>query len=134
MLKKTNLVFCGLGAAALYALWHKTQRSHPRPTTETIARGKTILILGAGFAGRNVALELVKLLPTPGDGEIILVDENPFLLFTPMLTEAAGGELDTDHIVSPAVHLPARIRFEQGRVDAIDLKEKRVTLTIGNRA
>ncbi|MBV9489914.1 MAG: NAD(P)/FAD-dependent oxidoreductase [Verrucomicrobia bacterium] len=135
MSKKANLIFCSLGAAALYAFWHKTNRfpAHPPSANGAIARGKKIVILGAGFAGRNVALELANLLPAREDGEIILVDENPFLLFTPMLTEAAAGELDTDHIVSPAAHLPARIRFEQGRVDAIDLKQKRVTLTIGNR-
>jgi NADH dehydrogenase len=134
MAKKINLVIWGLGLAGVYALWRGTERNRLQVANMTIPRGRKIVILGAGFGGTNVALELAKLLPEPDDGEIIIVDEDPFLLFTPMLTEAAGGELDTHHIVSPAIHLPRRIRFEQGRVDAIDLKEKRVTLTVGNPA
>lgn len=134
MSKKINLVIWGFGLAGVYALWRGTERNRLQVANMTIPRGRKIVILGSGFAGRNVALELARLLPLPDDGEIIVVDENPFLLFTPMLTEAAGGELDTHHIVSPAFHLPKRIRFEQGRVDAVDLKAKRVTLTIGNPA
>lgn len=132
MAKKINLVIWGLGVAGVYALWRGAERNRLQIANLTIPRGRKIVILGAGFGGRNVALELARLLPDPDDGEITVVDENPFLLFTPMLTEAAGGELDTHHIVSPAVHLPRRIHFEQGRIEAIDLKEKRVTLTIGN--
>jgi NADH:ubiquinone reductase (H+-translocating) len=134
MSKKVNLVLWGFGLAGVYALWRGAERNRLQVANMVIPRGRKIVILGAGFGGRNVALELAKLLPEPDDGEIIVVDENPFLLFTPMLTESAGGELDTNHIISPAFHLPRRIRFEQGRIDAIDLKEKRVTFTIGNPA
>jgi NADH:ubiquinone reductase (H+-translocating) len=134
MSKKINLVIWSVGLAGVYALWRGTERNRLQIANMAIPRGRKIVILGAGFGGRNVALELAKLLPEPDDGEIIVVDENPFLLFTPMLTESAGGELDTNHIISPAFHLPRRIRFEQGRIDAIDLKEKRVTFTIGNPA
>ncbi|MBW0000785.1 MAG: NAD(P)/FAD-dependent oxidoreductase [Verrucomicrobia bacterium] len=134
MAKKIKLVIWSLGVAGIYALWRGAERNRLQIANLTIPRGRKIVILGAGFGGRNVALELARLLPEPDDGDITVVDENPFLLFTPMLTEAAGGELDTHHIVSPAVHLPRRVRFEQGRIDAIDLKEKRVTLTIGNPA
>jgi NADH:ubiquinone reductase (H+-translocating) len=134
MSKKVNLVLWGFGLAGVYALWRGAERNRLQIANMVIPRGRKIVILGAGFGGRNVAVELAKLLPEPDDGEIIVVDENPFLLFTPMLTESAGGELDTNHIISPAFHLPRRIRFEQGRIDAIDLKEKRVTFTIGNPA
>ncbi|HEY0792940.1 MAG TPA: NAD(P)/FAD-dependent oxidoreductase [Chthoniobacterales bacterium] len=133
MVKLRNLALYGLGIAGGYAVWREFDRSRIRAANASLTRGKRILIVGAGFAGRNVALELVKLLPEPEDGEIILVDQNPFLLFTPMLTEAAGGELEAHHIVSPAMHLPPRIRFEQGRVDTIDLKGKSVTMTIGDQ-
>ncbi len=133
MSKTTDLVWWGVGALGAYACWEALGRQRVRTLNTTLSRGRRIVVLGAGFAGRNVALGLAKGLPDPADGEIVLVDSDPYLLFTPMLTEAAGGELDTDHIACPAEHLPSRIRFAQGRVKAIDLKEKRVTLLVGDR-
>jgi len=88
-----------------------------------------IVIVGAGFAGVHVARELARLLPREEDGQITLVDQHNFMVFTPMLTEVAGGEVDADHIVSAVRRLSPRITFEQGRVDRIDLAAKRVTLT-----
>ena len=90
-----------------------------------------IVILGGGFAGIHVAEELAKLLPGDDGADVTLVDQNNFLLFTPMLTEVAGGTLDTRHCVSAIRHLSSRVRFEQGRVDKIDLEKKRVTIALG---
>ncbi len=60
--------------------------------------------------------------------EIILVDENSFLLFTPMLTEAAGGMVDARHIISSVHALPASVTFRQGRIEEIDLASRCVTV------
>ncbi len=89
-----------------------------------------ILILGAGFAGINVAQELARLLPNAADAQITVVDQNNYFLFTPMLTEVAGGELDTRHISVAIRRFSRRIQFMQGRVDHIDLASKRVTVTL----
>ena len=70
-----------------------------------------------GFAGMHVAQELAKLLPAGEHGDITLIDQNNYLLFTPMLTEVAGGELDPQHIVASPRRLSPRINFEQARVD-----------------
>ncbi|HEY8285312.1 MAG TPA: NAD(P)/FAD-dependent oxidoreductase [Chloroflexota bacterium] len=90
-----------------------------------------IVILGAGFGGVATARGLAKLLPKEGNATITLVDQNNFFLFTPMLTEVAGGELDTRHVVNPIRQLSPRVRFEQGRVDGVarDNGGWRVTLT-----
>ncbi|HEY7349717.1 MAG TPA: NAD(P)/FAD-dependent oxidoreductase [Ktedonobacterales bacterium] len=90
-----------------------------------------IVILGAGFAGVYAAQELARLLPRAADGEITLIDENNFFVFTPMLTEVAGGQLDTRHIVIAIRHFSRRINFKQGRVEHIDLQNKRVTIALG---
>lgn len=92
-------------------------------------RRPRIVILGAGFAGMYAARTLARLLPRDEDAEIVLVDQNNFMLFTPMLTEVASGELDTRHIVNPVRRFSRRIRFEQGQVDGIDVAAKRVELT-----
>jgi NADH dehydrogenase len=79
----------------------------------------------------NVARELAKLLPSPQETEIRLVDQNNFLLFTPMLTEVAGGELDPRHIVASPRRLAPRIAFQQGVVKNIDLPNRSVVLETG---
>ncbi|MGH2411153.1 MAG: NAD(P)/FAD-dependent oxidoreductase, partial [Chloroflexota bacterium] len=93
--------------------------------------GAGIVILGAGFGGVATARGLARLLPKDHDAAITLVDQNNFFLFTPMLTEVAGGELDTRHVVNPIRQISPRIRFEQGRVDGLarDDGAWRVTLT-----
>ena len=97
-----------------------------------IPPNQKILIVGAGFAGLNVAQELSRLLPAENQGQITLVDQNNYLLFTPMLTEVAGGELDPHHILAPPRLLSPRINFEQARVHDIDLQNRAVTLDVAD--
>ena len=124
------LLCCG-GVAVAAA--RRAKRLARQQRLRVAVRGKRFVILGGGFAGRNVATELARLLPAAAaidvPAEIILVDENPYLLFTPMLTEAAGGMVDARHIVSPTAALPARVTFHQGRVEEIDLATRHVTLS-----
>ena len=94
----------------------------------------TIVILGAGFAGVQCARELARKLPLEHDARIVLVDQHNYLLFTPMLTEVAGGQVDTRHVVSAVRRFSPRITFVEGRVDDVDLRRRRVTLTVGRAA
>ena len=93
--------------------------------------GSSIAVLGAGFAGAAVAQELARLLPGEEDGAITLVDQNNFSLFTPMLTEVVGGQVDPGDIVTAVRTLSPRVTFEQGRVDEIDVSSCTVTITVG---
>jgi NADH dehydrogenase len=97
------------------------------------ANGKTFIVVGAGFAGLAAACELARLLPDPGNGDILLIDEDNFLLFTPLLAEAAGGEIDSRHIVHPVDHVSARIHFIEGTVTSIDLIKKTVDVKRGRK-
>ncbi len=121
----------GLAAAATYGAWLALRRAEEREQNRGLLKGKRVLILGDGFAGMGVAQELARLLPGDGDGEILLIDMDNYLLFTPMLTEAAGGDIQQAHIVSPARKLHHRVSFVQGRVTGIDLQAKRVTVQAG---
>ncbi len=129
--KNRDLLMLAAGLTGTYVAWRFARDVQIKLRNERLQRGKRIIILGAGFGGREVALELARQLPDPQDGEIILVDQEPFLLFTPMLTEAAGGELDADHIVSSVTRLPNRISFVQARVEAIDLQHRTVSVQLG---
>jgi len=92
---------------------------------------KTIVILGAGFGGVAAAQELARLRPENEEWDIVLVDQNNFLLFTPMLTEVAGGVVDASGIVSAVRTLSSRVTFEQGRVTSIDAANGQVEIMIG---
>jgi NADH dehydrogenase len=96
-----------------------------------LAGAPHILILGGGFAGVAAARELARRLGTEERGRITLVDVHNYQLFTPMLTEVVGGQIEASHAVSAIGRLSPRIRFEQGRVDHISLERRQVTVTAG---
>lgn len=113
-----------------YALYKIIQALQLGAIQSKVAAKQRVVILGGGFAGASAAHELSRLLP--GDRcEITLIDQNNSILFTPMLTEVAGGEVDPRDIVSPLRRLSPRIHFEQARIESIDLKAKTVTIKLG---
>ncbi len=124
MASKKTWLWCAGGAAVGYLAvksWQAT-RNHG------LAKGKVFVVVGAGFAGLSVASALAKLLPGADNGEIILIDEDRFLLFTPMLTEVAGGEVEARHIIHRLDQVSNRIQFVHGKVTGIDLASKTVHL------
>lgn len=94
-------------------------------------RRRHILILGGGFAGLAVALELEKGLARDPSVEITLVNRENFSLFTPMLHEVAASDLDLTAIVNPARKMLRRVRFFAGEVDQVDLEQKSVVVSHG---
>lgn len=94
-------------------------------------RPKRILILGGGFAGLTVAMELERKLARDPSVEITLVNRENFFLFTPMLHEVAASDLDLTTIVNPARKMLRRVRFCAGEVDGIDIEQRRVVFSHG---
>ena len=93
-----------------------------------------ILILGGGFSAIYVAQQLERTLARHANVETTLVNRDNYFLFTPMLHEVAGGELETHCIVNPIRKMLRRVRFFCGEVQSIDLQGKRVTVTHGKSA
>jgi NADH dehydrogenase len=89
---------------------------------ERRARGGT-LILGGGFAGSWVA----RLLGKRGAESTIVCPEN-FMLFTPLLPEAASGTLEPRHVVVPLRMMCPRSELLLGRVTALDQARRAVTV------
>jgi NADH dehydrogenase len=85
---------------------------------ERAARGGT-LVLGGGFAGAYVARLLGKA------GATIVSPEN-FMLYTPMLPEAASGSLEPRHVVVPLRMMCRRAELVLGRAVAHDPGRRRV--------
>src|SRR5882762_4882708 len=95
------------------------------------ASKKRILILGGGFAGLTVAMELEKKFGRDPSIEITLVNRNNFFLFTPMLHEVATSDLDLTTIVNPARKMLRRVRFLAGEVEQVDIEQQRVAVSHG---
>jgi NADH dehydrogenase len=109
---------------------------------------KTIAIIGGGFAGTT----LVKLLDgkLPAGCEVLLVSEESYTTFDPMLPEAVGASVFPEQVVAPIRQMIRTARFMMGRVTSIDTARKtfscqtlagtveqayeHVVLAFGNRA
>jgi NADH:ubiquinone reductase (H+-translocating) len=89
------------------------------------ARGGT-LILGGGFAGSYVARYLGK------RGATIVSREN-YMLYTPMLPEAASGTLEPRHVVVPLRLMCPHAELLLGEVQAHDVAGQRVQVQVGER-
>jgi len=94
-------------------------------------RQKRVLILGGGFAGLTVAMELEKRLAHDPSVELTLINRENFFLFTPMLHEVATSDLDLMTIVNPARKMLRHVRFFAGEVDHIDISQRKVAFSHG---
>ncbi|MDX6399861.1 MAG: hypothetical protein QOF27_467 [Gaiellaceae bacterium] len=79
------------------------------------------LVLGGGFAGGYVARLLGK------RGATIVSPEN-FMLYTPMLPEAASGTLEPRHVVVPLRQMCPRAELLLGRATAVDVHNRQVAV------
>jgi NADH:ubiquinone reductase (H+-translocating) len=88
--------------------------------TDRNALGGT-LVLGGGFAGGYVARLL------GGRGATIVSPEN-FMLYTPLLPEAASGTLEPRHVVVPLRMMCPHAELVLGRATGVDTERRRVTV------
>src|SRR5437773_10703293 len=109
--------------------------SLPLPTTETWmaisamlghmsaareARGG-VLVVGGGFAGAYVAKEL-------GHRGATLVSKENFMLYTPLLPEAASGTLEPRHCVVPLREMCPHAELLLGDVATVDFAARSATV------
>ena len=94
--------------------------------------GKRIVVLGGGFGGVQATVELEKRLGR--EAEIVLVSEENFLLFTPLLPQIASSNINPRHIVQAIRDIRGnkRFTFRRDTVRAIDPAARRVTLCEGS--
>jgi NADH:quinone reductase (non-electrogenic) len=79
---------------------------------------KRIVIVGGGFAGTTLARALEH--DPPAGYEVILISEESYTTFNPMLAEAVGAAVFPEHVVAPIRQIANRTRFIMGRVTALD--------------
>lgn len=104
------------------------RRSAPGPA-RTPASGRTrVVIVGGGFAGVAAARRFERIASGTASPDVTLVSESNFLLFTPMLAEAAAGAVEPSHISVPVRAAAGHTRFRQGTVVDIDPRARTVRL------
>jgi NADH dehydrogenase len=81
------------------------------------------LVIGGGFAGAYVARLLGR------RGATIVSPEN-FMLYTPILPEAASGTLEPRHVVVPIRQMCRRAELLLGRATGVDTAARRVTVEV----
>src|SRR6185436_11580233 len=96
----------------------------PRRTMTRPALGGT-LVIGGGFAGGYVARLLGK------RGATIVSPEN-FMLYTPLLPEAASGTLEPRHVVVPLRLMCPHAELLLGRATEVDTDRREVTVETEN--
>jgi NADH:ubiquinone reductase (H+-translocating) len=96
--------------------------------------GRQVVVLGGGFGGVQAAIGLARLLPR--EEEILLVSEQNFLLFTPLLPQIVSSKINPRHIVQTIrdIRGKRRFAFRRDTVASIDVGARRVNLASGNGA
>ena len=86
------------------------------------------MILGSGFAAVECARQLESKFGKDPEIELVMIGEDNFLLFTPMLPQVASGMIETRHIVFPIRTICKKTKFYEGRIKNIDPYGKLVTI------
>ena len=93
-----------------------------------VEKKKKIVVLGGGYGGVECTRKLEGYFERDEDVEIVLISEDNFLLFTPMLPQVAAGMLATRDIVMPIRTIIKKTKFYEGRIKNIDPYGKIVNL------
>src|SRR5437870_5394313 len=115
-------------AAHDLAFWRWGPEPVPKPPA-AMAK-KHIVILGGGFGGMTTAENLERVFGADRSVKFTLVSETNALLFTPMLSEVAGSSLEPTHISSPLRTALRRTDVIRGRVERVDLENRRVAVSL----
>ncbi len=118
----------GLLVQAFTDLLHTILGPEPPPIDPSTLQKTRVVILGGGFAGMQTAMSLERECHTNPGVSFSLISETNALLFTPMLAEVAGSNLEPSHISTPLRSSLHRTEFTRARVAGIDLDRRRVTL------
>ena len=93
-------------------------------------RQRRVVIVGGGFAGTTLARALERRLPA--GHRVVLVSEESYTTFHPMLAEVVGASVFPEHVVAPIRQMLNRVRgsqFIMGRVTEVDIEQRFVTMS-----
>lgn len=80
-----------------------------------------VVILGSGWGGYTLSRNLSAKLFSP-----LIISPRPYFLFTPLLTDTAGGSLDFSHVIEPVRVSKSHVGFIQAQALSVNFSKKRV--------
>src|SRR3982750_406881 len=93
---------------------------------------RNIVIVGGGFRRTALARRLERR-PIAGR-QVVLVSEESYTTFNPMLAEVVGAAVFPEHVVAPIRQMLRTSRFIMGRVGAVDWERRTlVAATLAGR-
>ena len=94
---------------------------------------KRIVIVGAGFGGLEATADLDRMFRGDAGVEIILISDQNYLLFTPLLPQIASSLTDPRHIVQAVREIRGKrkFRFRRETVRAVDPGKRLLLLDAG---
>jgi|HubBroStandDraft_6_1064221.scaffolds.fasta_scaffold76474_2 NADH dehydrogenase len=94
---------------------------------------KRIVVVGAGFGGLEAVAQLDSMFRRDREMEILLLSDQNYLLFTPLLPQIASSYTDPRHIVQAVREIRGRkkFRFRREAVSAVDVPNRRVIVDSG---
>ncbi|PWY91996.1 hypothetical protein BO70DRAFT_348450 [Aspergillus heteromorphus CBS 117.55] len=101
---------------------HLATQIHHTAAFPTDPNKEHIVILGSGWGGYTLSRQL-----SSKKYEAIVISPRSYFVFTPLLTDAAGGSLDFSHIVEPVRDPRSRVDFIQAAARSIDFAKKTIT-------
>ncbi len=96
---------------------------------------KRVIILGGGFGGVYVAVHLGKLFTSREleEIEIVLVSQENYITFQPLLPEVISGSVELNHVIAPIRRMAPKANLYTRDVESIDPIARTVTLSAGAR-
>ncbi|KAE8355093.1 pyridine nucleotide-disulfide oxidoreductase-domain-containing protein [Aspergillus coremiiformis] len=98
-----------------------TQVNHSAAIPESEDGKERVVILGSGWGGYTLSRKL-----SPKSFSPVVISPRSYFVFTPLLTDAAGGSLDFSNIVEPVRDPHAKVDFIQAAARAVNLEKKTV--------
>ncbi|MCZ4495920.1 MAG: FAD-dependent pyridine nucleotide-disulfide oxidoreductase [Thermoleophilia bacterium] len=87
-----------------------------------------VVVVGGGFGGAYTARALLR--RTRGAVDLTIVSATNYLLFAPLLPEAACGAIEQRHVVIPLRHMLPHARVVTGVVDSVDIAGRRADVEL----
>jgi NADH:ubiquinone reductase (H+-translocating) len=89
---------------------------------------KRVVVVGAGFGGLEAVTELDRMFRHDPDVEVLLVSDQNYLLFTPLLPQIASSYTDPRHIVQSVREIRGgrKFRFRREGVRSVDVTNHRL--------
>lgn len=85
---------------------------------------KNVVVVGGGFAGTQLVKKLERKLSD--DWQVVLISEENYITFNPMLAEVVGATVLPSHVIAPIRRMVRKTRFISARVTSIDEDAKTV--------